>query len=173
MSPLLFLSLLVLLATAVATAWWWKWWPWSVARNNNHGDDVHVERMMERLAEIINLLDAGTRSCEIGVWFINRIAAQAMTKSQAVACDKAAADMLDLRAIANAVPGANEVTRTELVVSLTKFVTAAARRACDRFGTVTGPDLARAVQESARFCTAPNGALLTLYPAASRIPLPV
>lgn len=159
---------LVAVAVAVASVWWFL-----SSHRADGGREQQVERMMERLAEIINLLDAGTRSCEIGVWFINRLAAQAMTKSRAVACDKAATDMLDLRAIANAVPGANEVTRNELVLSLSKFVTAAARRACDRSGNVTGPDLARVMRESDRFCTAPDGALLRLYPPKSRIPLPI
>jgi hypothetical protein len=174
--------LAVLAILAGVALWWWLSKRASrqaagVAASKNPADsnnDGQVDdRMLERLADMINLLDAGMRSCEIGVWFIDRLAAQAMTKSGAVRCDSAATDMLNIRAIVDEVPGANDVTRNELVHSMTKFVTAAARRACGSLGSVTGPDLARAMRESVRFCTAPDGALLTLYPAISRVPLPV
>lgn len=72
------------------------------------------------LAALINVLDADMRSIEIGSWFISRLRAQLLAKTNPVACDT----FLNLSDIAAAVPGANDLTRSEIIVKLRRVVAA-------------------------------------------------
>lgn len=70
------------------------------------------------IAKVINSLDADMRTIEIGSWFLSRLRAQFLAKTDPVRCDA----FVDLWDIANAVPGANVVTKSELVKRLQQVV---------------------------------------------------
>ncbi len=131
-----------------------------------------VDKLLSRLAEVINNLNYETRSCEIGQWFIDRLAGQAMTKGEMQCGD--VLRHLDFKSIADAVPGAMEVTRQRTQLALKKLVLEAARRPCQDSsdGAFTGTDLARVLRSAMEHCHPPNGRLLDLYPLRSRVPLP-
>lgn len=131
-----------------------------------------VDKLLSRLAEVINNLNYETRSCEIGQWFVDRLAGQAMTKGEMQCGD--VPRHFDFKSIADAVPGAMEVTRERTQLALKKLVLEAARRACPdgSGGALTGTDLARVLRSAMEHCRPPNGRLLDLYPLQSRVPLP-
>ncbi len=70
------------------------------------------------LAKVINSLDTDMRSIEIGSWFLSRLRAQILAKPDPIRCDT----FIDLADIANAVPGANVVTKSEIIKRLQRVV---------------------------------------------------
>ena len=71
------------------------------------------------LSSLINNLDSDMRSIEIGSWFVGRLRAQILAKTDPVKCDT----LFDLASIANDIPGANPVTKVETIVRLQRLVT--------------------------------------------------
>lgn len=71
------------------------------------------------LSSLINNLDSDMRSVEIGSWFVGRLRAQILAQPDPVKCDAT----FDLASIANAIPGANPVTKAETIVRLQRLVT--------------------------------------------------
>ena len=71
------------------------------------------------LSSLINNLDSDMRSIEIGSWFVGRLRAQILAKTDPVTCDAS----FDLASIADAIPGANPITKAGAIVRLQKLVT--------------------------------------------------
>jgi hypothetical protein len=120
------------------------------------------------LAALVNSLDADMRSIEIGSWFVSRLRAQIMAKVDPVRCDA----FLDLGGIADAVPGANALTKSEIVARLQRLVDVLFA-SCK--GSTTKSELVRALDSFEDSAFHPRtGILLAMpgYSAKSPRPLP-
>jgi hypothetical protein len=177
MSPQALTAVVVVLVLVALATFGLAWWRSRSARLAQAATapphpTVPPQAMLTYLADAVNNLNHEMRSCEIAEWFVTRLVAQAMVRLEGrVPCDRAAA-AFDTTAIANAVPGANDVTRAEVARSLQTLVRETARRVCGEGGVVTASDMADGLRESLAFCAPPDGQLLALYPLKSRVPLP-
>lgn len=124
------------------------------------------------LAALVNNLNADMRSVEIGTWFLKRLAAQAMTKDVIKCTDQ---NTFDYFAIANAIPGANDVTKQMTVKGLRALVDTVLQKYCDGDTTTIAPDqFINEMESYARSAFGPDGVLLGMngYSMKSRLPLP-
>lgn len=112
------------------------------------------------LAALINVLDADMRSIEIGSWFISRLRAQLLAKTNPIQCDT----FIDLGNIATAVPGANDVTKAEIIIKLRRLV-AALFKGCS--GTTTKELLVNTLDAFEDSAFKPGSGLLLRMPGYS------
>jgi hypothetical protein len=119
------------------------------------------------LAALINNLDSDMRSIEIGSWFVGRLRAQILAKTDPVKCDT----LFDLASIANGIPGANPVTKVETIVRLQRLVTELFK-GCD--GQTTKAALVRTLDMFEDDAFKPGSGLLLSMPYSlkSSKPLP-
>lgn len=142
---------------------------WKLKNRSETGAPTRIPSESDSaLAALINVLDADMRSIEIGSWFVSRLRAQLLVKTNPVACDT----FIDLRDIADAVPGANDLTKAEIVVKLRRLV-AALFKECG--GTTSKELLVRTLDAFEDSAFKPgSGVLLTMpgYSLKSSKPLP-
>jgi hypothetical protein len=138
---------------------------------------VAPSRSDKIVASLINNLNSDMRSLEIGHWFFGRLRAQTLARGSDAAV-KCADDYFDLRAIADAVPGANDVTKAATVKSLRALVDEAKRPMCGggaAMGDVQRDVFIATLNKFEASALAPGrGVLLGMpgYTERSRLPLP-
>jgi hypothetical protein len=138
---------------------------------------ANVVRSDKIVASLINNLNADMRSLEIGRWFFKRLRAQTLAQAgtAAINCGN---DYFNLAAIADAVPGANDVTKAATAKALRVLVDEAKRPHCG--GGAAMKDIPRdtfikTLNEFEALALAPGrGVLLGMpgYSEKSRLPLP-
>lgn len=158
-------TMIVLLAgVAVALVFWLR------AGSSAQPPTSRPPRLLHTLSNVVNNLNADTRSCEIASWFVDKLVAQAV-QMDALTCESAHLSF-DLEGIVQRIPGANEVTKRATVKALADLVMAAVEQSCNAYGAVSGEKLAESLRGAKQFCLAPAGTLLSLYPAKSSVALP-
>lgn len=118
------------------------------------------------LAALINNLDSDMRSIEIGSWFVARLRAQVLAKSDPVKCDAS----FDLASIASAIPGANPVTKAGAIVRLQRLVTELFK-GCE--GQTTKAALVRTLNKFEDDAFKPGSGLLLSMPYSLKSPKPL
>lgn len=118
------------------------------------------------LAALINNLDADMRSIEIGSWFVGRLRAQILAKTDPVNCDAS----FDLPSIADAIPGANPLTKAGTIVRLQKLV-AELFKGCE--GQTTKAALVRTLNAFEDDAFKPGSGLLLSMPYSLKSPVPL
>jgi len=148
---------------ALAGALWWTSRPAIVRPGVPYRPPKNSDGL---LAALINNLDADMRSIEIGSWFVGRLRAQILAKTDPVKCDAS----FDLPSIADAIPGANPITKAGAIVRLQRLVTELFK-GCE--GQTTKAALVRTLDAFEDDAFKPGSGLLLSMPYSLKSPKPL